>query len=65
MIGLNYRVAGDLTNADVIMNQIFWVGTCPGLTTGHFEYAAESIELALAGMSRTDDISCSNLETLR
>jgi len=65
MIGRNYRVAGDLTNADVIMNQTFWVGTYPGLTNDHLEYVAESIELALAGMSRTDDISCSNLETLR
>ena len=31
----------------------------------HPEYVAESIELAMAGMSRADIISCANLETLR
>jgi len=47
------------------MNETFWAGTCPGLNNDHREYFAESIELALAGMSRTDGISYSNLETLR
>jgi CDP-4-dehydro-6-deoxyglucose reductase, E1 len=65
MIGRNYRVAGDLTNADVIMKPTFRVGAYPGLTNDHLEYAAESIELGLAGMSRTDGISRSNSETLR
>jgi hypothetical protein len=35
------------------------------VTNDPVKYVAESIELALAGMSRTDGISCPNLETLR
>jgi CDP-6-deoxy-D-xylo-4-hexulose-3-dehydrase len=65
MVERNYRVAGDLTNADIIMNQAFRDGTYPGLTNDHLEYVPESIEAVLARVSRTDGISCSNLETLR
>jgi hypothetical protein len=60
MIGCNYRIGGD---GDVIVDQTFWVGTYPGLTNDHV--VEESIELALAGMSRAQPISCSNLATLR
>lgn len=47
MIGRNYRVCGELTNTDTIMNNTFWVGIYPGLTTQHLDYVAEAIEQLL------------------
>lgn len=44
MIGRNYRVSGDLTNTDVVMNQTFWLGTFPGLTTDHLDYIVAKLE---------------------
>jgi CDP-6-deoxy-D-xylo-4-hexulose-3-dehydrase len=38
-----YRVVGDLTNADVIMNDVFWVGSYPGLDDDQIRYIARSI----------------------
>jgi len=49
MIGRNYRVVGDLTNTDVIMNETFWVGIYPGLTQEMLEYVARSIGDFFAG----------------
>ena len=44
MEGQNYRVSGQLTNTDIAMNQIFWVGTYPGLREEHLDYIAEALE---------------------
>ncbi|PLZ00560.1 lipopolysaccharide biosynthesis protein RfbH [Burkholderia sp. WAC0059] len=44
MLGRNYRVVGDLTNSDIVMNQTFWLGIYPGLTAEHLEYTASKIE---------------------
>ncbi|KFI08779.1 lipopolysaccharide biosynthesis protein RfbH [Massilia sp. BSC265] len=44
MIGRNYRVSGELTNTDVVMNQTFWLGTFPGLTTAHLDYIVAKLE---------------------
>ena len=42
-----YRVVGDLTNADRIMNDVLWVGCYPGLDTPQMEHIARTIvELA-------------------
>ncbi len=39
-----YRVVGDLSNADTIMNDVFWVGTYPGLDDDQITYIARCIE---------------------
>jgi CDP-6-deoxy-D-xylo-4-hexulose-3-dehydrase len=44
MAGRNFRVSGDLTNTDIVMNQTFWVGTYPGLSEEHLEYIACKLE---------------------
>jgi CDP-6-deoxy-D-xylo-4-hexulose-3-dehydrase len=44
MAGRNFRVSGDLTNTDVVMNQTFWVGTYPGLNEEHLDYIAGKLE---------------------
>ncbi len=44
MIGKNFRISGELTQTDVVMNQTFWVGTFPGLTTEHLDYIADKLE---------------------
>jgi CDP-6-deoxy-D-xylo-4-hexulose-3-dehydrase len=44
MAGRNFRVSGDLTNTDIVMNQTFWVGTYPGLSEKHLEYIACKLE---------------------
>lgn len=49
MKGRTYRVVGDLKNADRVMNQTFWVGIYPGLTTEHLDYTAATIRTALSG----------------
>lgn len=47
MIGRNYRVSGELTNTDIVMNQTFWVGVYPGLTTEMLDFIIEKIETFL------------------
>jgi CDP-6-deoxy-D-xylo-4-hexulose-3-dehydrase len=49
MIGRNFRVSGELSNTDTIMNDTFWVGIYPGLTQEMLEYLAHSIEEFFAG----------------
>jgi CDP-6-deoxy-D-xylo-4-hexulose-3-dehydrase len=39
----NYRVHGDLTNGDRIMNQTFWIGVYPGLGTEQIDYVLQTI----------------------
>jgi len=40
----NYRVFGDLTNTDIIMNNTFWIGVYPGLTEDMLEYVSAQLE---------------------
>ena len=47
MMGRNYRVSGELTNTDVVMNNAFWIGVQPHLSLTMLEYAAKSIETYL------------------
>jgi CDP-6-deoxy-D-xylo-4-hexulose-3-dehydrase len=39
----NYRVVGELTNADIVTERTFWVGLYPGLTSDHLQYMVETI----------------------
>ena len=47
MIGRNFRVSGDLTNTDVVMNQTFWIGLQPALTREMLEFTANKIKESL------------------
>jgi CDP-6-deoxy-D-xylo-4-hexulose-3-dehydrase len=47
MAGAKYRVSGELTNTDNVMNNTFWIGVQPALTPVMLEYAARKIELYL------------------
>jgi CDP-6-deoxy-D-xylo-4-hexulose-3-dehydrase len=38
---VNYRIVGELTNTDVVMNQSFWIGVCPSLTPPMLDYVIE------------------------
>ncbi|ABS47837.1 CDP-4-keto-6-deoxy-D-glucose-3-dehydrase [Yersinia pseudotuberculosis IP 32953] len=41
---VKYRVVGELTNTDRIMNQTFWIGIYPGLTHDHLDYVVSKFE---------------------
>jgi CDP-6-deoxy-D-xylo-4-hexulose-3-dehydrase len=43
MQGRNFRVAGPLTNTDIVMNDTFWIGLYPGLCDDQLDYAADEI----------------------
>ena len=44
MAGRNYRVASDLKNTETVMNNTFWVGVHPSLTTEMMEYVVQSLD---------------------
>ena len=44
MIGKNFRISGELTNTDIIMNNTFWIGIYPGLTCEMLDYTVSIIE---------------------
>ena len=44
MMGANYRISGDLSNTDNVMNNTFWIGVQPALTREMLAFAASKIE---------------------
>lgn len=47
MIGREYRISGELTNTDIVMNQTFWVGVYPGLSREMLDFIVEKLETFL------------------
>ncbi|GAB0058345.1 dTDP-4-dehydro-2,6-dideoxy-D-glucose 3-dehydratase [Candidatus Magnetaquicoccaceae bacterium FCR-1] len=47
MIDRNFRVSGTLSNTDTVMNNTFWIGVYPGLSTKMLDFAVEKIEAFL------------------
>ncbi len=44
MVNVQYRVSGDLTHTDNVMNNTFWIGVQPALTTEMLDFVVERIE---------------------
>jgi len=44
MLGRNFRISGELTNTDLVMNNSFWVGVYPGLDEEKLSFIADKIE---------------------
>ena len=40
---IDFRIVGDLTNSDVVMNRSFWIGVFPGLTKQMLDFVIETI----------------------
>ena len=44
MLGRNFRISGELTHTDLVMNNSFWVGVYPGLSEGMLNFMVDKIE---------------------
>jgi CDP-6-deoxy-D-xylo-4-hexulose-3-dehydrase len=47
MIGANFRVSGELTNTDNVMNNTFWIGVQPALNREMLNFAVNKIKQCL------------------
>ena len=41
---MKFRVAGDLKNTDLVMNNLFWIGVYPGITERQIDFVASVFE---------------------
>jgi CDP-6-deoxy-D-xylo-4-hexulose-3-dehydrase len=46
---IDFRVVGELTNTDIVMNRSFWIGVYPGLTEKMMDYVIESLSDFMSG----------------
>jgi CDP-6-deoxy-D-xylo-4-hexulose-3-dehydrase len=44
MKGRNFRIAGELTNTDIVMNDTFWIGVYPGLSKDMLDFVIAKLE---------------------
>jgi CDP-6-deoxy-D-xylo-4-hexulose-3-dehydrase len=44
MKGRNFRIAGPLVNADVVVDRTFWIGVYPGLSRAEIDYMLETLD---------------------
>jgi CDP-6-deoxy-D-xylo-4-hexulose-3-dehydrase len=44
MKGRHYRISGELTNSDVVMNRTFWIGLQPALNEDMLQYSTECLK---------------------
>jgi CDP-6-deoxy-D-xylo-4-hexulose-3-dehydrase len=44
MKGRNFRIAGELTNTDIVMNDTFWIGVYPGLSKEMLDFVIRKLE---------------------
>ncbi len=49
---IEHRVVGDLTNADIVTEQTFWLGVYPGLTDEMLDYVVSSVREFVADPAR-------------
>lgn len=43
MAGRNYRIIGDLTQTNIVMNRTFWIGVYPGLDQARLDFVVEKL----------------------
>ena len=43
----NFRISGELTNTDIVMNDTFWIGVYPGLSREMLDFVIDRIETFL------------------
>jgi CDP-6-deoxy-D-xylo-4-hexulose-3-dehydrase len=49
---IEHRAIGPLPNTDSVMNNSFWVGVWPGLTTDHLDYMLETFQSLVKDLGR-------------
>lgn len=52
MEGRNYRIAGELNNSDLVMNNTFWLGVYPGISEEMIDYMVEQIAAVFAATAK-------------
>lgn len=48
-LGRDFRIAGELTRTDFVMNNVFWIGLYPGLSPDQLSYMIDTLRAAVSG----------------